>query len=172
MISLGGNALGGEKGGDVFSGLLQGHINDSRPLGPFAQSLQQQLAALRGGAGRDVELQVGAMEAGADLVAGPDLEGPPHIGADLWGGGGGQGQNPADFEFLGEARDLQVFGAKIVPPFGDAVSLVDGQQGDGASLQAVQEAFVGEAFGGDIEQSEAALGQLAVDDLRLAGADA
>ena len=74
--------------------------------------------------------------------------------------GGGEGDaRHAGVAFV-QHRELEVFGPEVVAPLGDAVRLVDGEEGDaGAVANAVEQgegALAHQALRGDVEQVEAA----------------
>ena len=100
-----------------------------------------------------------------------DVEGAADVGGDLGGGRGGEGEDAGDAEVFGEAGKFEVVGAEVVAPLGDAVGFVDGEEGDVEFVEAGAELFVGEAFGGDVEEFEGAGADLIVDGEGFLGAE-
>ncbi len=114
-------------------------------------------------AGRHVEVEVRPVEPRLDVVARRDPERLAHVRGDLRRRGRGEGEHPPDAELGHEARDLEVVGAKVVPPLGDAVRFVDREERDLEPTETVQEALVGEAFGRDVEDLELARREAVLD---------
>ena len=85
-------------------------------------------------------------------------------------GGGGKGDDRRVAQAGAGGAEIPVAGAEVVPPLGDAVGLVDGEEGNVDATEGGDEAAVGEALGGDIEEAEVAIGGPAQDvALLLAG---
>ncbi len=86
-------------------------------------------------------------------------------------GGGGQRQ-PRHVAMLVEQRPQQpIVGAEVVPPFADAMRLVDREQGNVRFLQQLRKAFGRRPLGRDVEQVELPVAQRVADCARvLAGA--
>ena len=70
--------------------------------------------------------------------------------------GGGQGDARHGGKAVVENRQLAVLGPEIVAPLGHAMGLVDGEQGQFAAIQQVEEAVGEQAFGRDIDEVERA----------------
>ena len=62
------------------------------------------------------------------------------------GGGGGEGERPFDLEFPGQPGNFQIIGAKVVPPFADAVRFIDRQKRDLCLRDCVEESLIPEPF--------------------------
>ena len=88
-------------------------------------------------------------------------------------GGGRAGQHTGLWQPLEQLADLHVLGAKVVPPFADAVGLVDGDQRAVEFSHQVAEAVKGEALGGHVDELVLAAGHGAhalADDIAAQGA--
>src|SRR5690606_23123846 len=107
--------------------------------------------------------EVGAVKSGVHVRLGFDGEGAADVLGDLGRGGGGEPEHAADGELAGEAGELEVVGAKVVSPFGDAVRLVDDEQVDLERLETGEKTFVGETLGRDVEEFERAGAQRVLD---------
>ena len=142
--------------GDVLGGVLQRHIHDA---GHFA--LQQQFRehgeALLRGAGGDADVQIGPQERGLHVIGLRDVEGLADVCRDGGRGGGGEGQNGPDAEIAGHMGKAEVFRAEVVPPLGDAVRFIDGHHRDFELLEPLDEVFIHEPLGGDVEQLQRAV---------------
>ncbi len=86
-------------------------------------------------------------------------------------GGVGRGRE-RDARYAGvtfsEHRELQVFGAEVVPPLRDAMRLVDGEQRELHGIEQPEAALGDETFGCHVEQVELPRLRAALDGLRLA----
>ena len=71
-------------------------------------------------------------------------------------GGGGEGDARDLGPALVEQIELDVLRAEVMTPLGDAMGLVDGEQGDAALAQQGQEALGQQTFRGHVEQIEGA----------------
>ena len=97
------------------------------------------------------------MEAGTDGAFRGDVEAASDVVQHLRGGGGGERQSALGAAEPAVTGELQVVGAEVVPPLGDAVRLVDGEERDPHPGDRLPEALVAEAFRGDIEKAEGPL---------------
>ena len=120
------------------------------------EAVEEQGVAVVGEDGREAEGQVLAVEAGADGAVRRDVEAAADVGEHLRGGGGGQRQGALGAEELGEAGQLQVVGAEVVPPLGDAVRLVDGEERHRNPRDRLAEPLVVETFRGHVEEADRA----------------
>ena len=153
--------------GHVLGGLLQRDVDDGGPGAPGGEPLEEQGVAVGGEDGGEVERQVRAVEAGADGAVGRDVEAAADVGEHLRRGGGGQGQGALGAAELGEVGQLQVVGAEVVAPFGDAVRLVHREQRHRNPRDRLAEALVVEALGSDVEEAQRALAQVVHDGAHL-----
>ncbi len=156
VVGAGGQAVAREEIRQLFRLFLQGDVDDGGPARSGADPLQQMLPPCGRGAGRDAHEKIRPMEAGMDVSGVGDAEGLADVGGDGRGGGGGQGQHALGAKAAGQAGEFHIVGAEVVAPFGDAVRLVDDHQAKPHAPQALQEAFAGEAFRGDVEELEVA----------------
>src|ERR1051325_9159391 len=76
------------------------------------------------------------------------------VGADTFGGGGGERHEGSFGKEIAQGGKLAIFGAEIVAPFADAMRFVDGDKGGIPFFEIVEEARKHEAFGGDVEELE------------------
>ena len=110
-----------------------------------------------------VEAQVGTVEAGDAHVRLVQAEALDDVVADERVGGGGEGDDGGIAEAGAGGAEVAVAGAEVVAPLGDAVRLVDREEGDIDAAEPRDEATVGEALGRDVEEAEIALGGAAED---------
>ncbi len=96
--------------------------------------------------------QVRAVEAGDDRVRRLDAESRRNVGDDRRRGGRGERQHALGAEFARPLGQLQVVGAEVVAPLGDAVRLVDGEERDPRARELREEALVVEALRRHVEQ--------------------
>ena len=82
----------------------------------------------------------------------PDPQLADDVPAGLRVSRGGHGHDRHRGKQPAQAAQPGVFGAEIVPPLGDAVGLVDGEQGQFQRSQSLQKFRKHQAFRGDIEQ--------------------
>ncbi len=68
-------------------------------------------------------------------------------------GGGGQRDGERIPQLLARVGDVEVVGAEVVTPLGDAVSLVHGEQTQSQGLKRAEEGHIAEAFGRDVNES-------------------
>ena len=141
----------------VLGRLLLGDVDDGRSGGIGRKPLEQQGVAVGGEDRGGPEQQVLAVEAGADGVFGRDVEAAADVVEHLRRGGGREGQDALGAAELAEAGELQIVGAEVVPPLGDAVGLVDREKRYPDPGDRLPEAFVVEAFRGDVEEAQGAL---------------
>ena len=114
---------------------------------------------------------VGPVEAGDDQPVLGNAELDEDVGARALVGGGGQRQ-PRHLAMLVEQGQQQpIVGPEIMAPFGNAMRLVDREQGDVGFLQQPLERLGRRPLGRDVEQVELAVAQRVADRARvLAGA--
>ena len=124
MVADGGKAPLPQGGADLFHPFAGGAVDDAALLPPGLQQGEQLLQLVLGAA--HLEVQVGPVKAGdvhkgmAQPQQGENV--PPHPGGGR-GGKGGDHRPPG--QLVHKVRDVQVAGAEVLPPLGDAVGLVD-----------------------------------------------
>ncbi len=146
--------------GDLLGGALERDVDDGGSDRALAQLGKQGPVALVGGDGGRQQAQVGAVKGRPDGALGVDVEGATDVLEDRRGRGRGQGQDPLGTKLAREHGELEVVGAEVVAPLGDAVGLVDREQGDVDAGERGPEALVVEALRGDVEQLGLARSQL------------
>ena len=116
--------------GDLLGGLLLGDVNDARLAAPRRQPLLQALRLGATGHRLDQQIEVGPVEAGGDHVRLGNGEFLAHVGNHLGRRRGSQQQHLSDAKLTLVIGQFEVVGAEVVAPLGNAVCLVDHQQGD------------------------------------------
>ena len=145
--------------------LAGGAVDDGGSL--IAEGLQElgnlfQLLLLAADAD-GMEAEVGAVKASDANVGVVEAEARDDVVAHKGVGGGGEGDDGRIAEAGAGGAEVAVAGAEVVAPLGDAVRLVDGEEGDVHAAQGGDEAAVGKALGGDVEEAEVAIGGAAED---------
>ena len=139
-------------GADFVHPLATQAVDDTGLVAVFGQQALQLLQGLV--LFEHAIVDVGAVETGDEGLGLHQSQLLHDVVAGLGVGGGGEGQQrDAGKTFLEQAQ-LGVLGAEVVSPLGHAMGLVDGKQGQRYFLQALQEVFAQQAFGGDVEQVE------------------
>ncbi len=87
------------------------------------------------------------VEAGDETGGAVQAEALADVPARLRIGGGGQGEERHRRKELAQAAELEILGAKIVPPLRDAVRLVDGEQRHRHLLQPLRKASLSSRSG-------------------------
>ena len=87
-------------------------------------------------------MQVGAKEVSTDRVIGLNIKRITNVLLNRWGGGRRQRQHAFDAKVSRHHGQLQVVGAKIVPPLTDAMRFVDRKQRDFDSLHRATKSLV------------------------------
>ena len=109
---------------------------------------------------RDVELEVRAVEAAHDDVGVAEAEPLDDLGAHGRRRRRGERKHARVPERLDRRAEPEVVGAEVVAPLGDAVRLVDDEEGRPGRGEIVEDGGVGELLGGEEEKLERVLGQL------------
>src|SRR5207244_2414748 len=149
---------------------LQRDVNDCRAWRSVMQPLQQAQVTVRLADRRRLQLQVRAVKAGHDGTFERNVEGATDVANNGWGGRRGQRQYALDAKLARGFGQLQIVGAKVVAPLGDAVCFVHGEQCDAGAVQVRQEALVVEALGRDVEQLKGSRAELLADLAQLSRA--
>ena len=137
---------------DLFDGLARGAVDYSRGVRELADVAHHRGVFVVGAL--DVEEEVFAVEACCERerVAQPELF--YYVGAHLGRGGRGEGRDwRARGQAVHDGRDVEVRGAEVVAPVGNAVRLVDDYELRRCLAQEVAEAAF-EPLGRDVEQAD------------------
>ncbi len=160
MIGARGPARLGEPPCQRFRGLLQGHVHDGGPGREVFEGRTQHGVPILGGDRGAHQVQIGPVEASAHRTFRSNSEDPANVLEHPRCSGGGERQDALGPDDLREARQLEIIGPKIVTPLGDAMGLVDREQGDMHPGDHLPEPLVVEPLGGDVEQSQLAVAKL------------
>ncbi len=151
------NAPGREGADGGFDAINGGGIDDDAAFGMRTNRVEE-LSGLRIGiAFSDDVIEIGAMKAGDKFAGIAELELFDDVVADMLCGAGGERGDGTIGEMSAEAAELAVFGTKFVAPFGDAVSFVNHEEGDGDVAEPVDGVRQSDALGGKVEQAVTAL---------------
>ncbi|MNF59369.1 hypothetical protein D3C84_409550 [compost metagenome] len=135
--------------GNLLGGFLQGHIDDARLPDTLAHPLQKTATLVLAAHRFNQQIEVRPVESGGHHIVWCNGELRLHVGDHLGRGGRGQQQGLGDIELALVVRQLQVIGAEVVTPLGNAVRLVHHQQRDRHLLQEVAKALVLQALHGN-----------------------
>ena len=147
--------------GERFGLLARGAVHDTRILRVRGDVLRHPCGLVLVLQADDVEVQVRPVESGdghqrvAQAQQRDDV--PPHP---FGGGGGERGDGGPLRQGCDELADAQVRGTEILPPLGDAVRLVDGDERDRHVCGEPTESFGFQAFGSHIQQPDLSSGGL------------
>ena len=108
----------------------------------------------------DVQLQVGAVEAGVDDLGIGHAQLGEDVLDDVGSGRRRQGHDGRPAQVVDGLAQSQIVGTKVVAPLADAVGLVDDEQLDLHGLGAVRETWIGEAFGRGVDNGGPAQGDV------------
>jgi hypothetical protein len=125
MIRLDREAGFRQRSRDCLRGFLERHINNRGAGGPRFQPCDQNAQPVARGARGRSQMEIGAIKPGVHMSFGHDLEFATNVFRDRRSRRGRQGEHSADLELPRITRELEVIGAKIMSPLGDAVRLVD-----------------------------------------------
>ena len=147
VVRLGGQVGLAQALGDVLAAGARAGVDDRRPLRgigePGGQQRQPRALALHG---RDVERQVGAVDARAHLDRIAQPQRAHDVGRDAWRRRGRQRHRAARADRVARIGESQVVGTEVVAPLAQAVRLVDGEERDLAFRDGGAEACVAEAL--------------------------
>ena len=155
MVGEGGKALFGEPFCGFFDLVAREAIDDAGMGLVFFEEVEELVARFR--FGLDVIIDVGAVEAVEEDAAFAEIE----AGDDFVAGGDirrrGERHARDGGELFVQAGELQIFGAEVVAPLGDAMGFVDSEERDFALGEEREGAVGEEAFGGDVEDVDFAI---------------
>ena len=132
--------------------LARGGIDDARSAGARERDQPPQLVLVAGDP-QDLDEEVGAIEPGDEHLGVAQLERVGDVAAHFRRGRCRQRQHPFRRQRFARPRELLVFGAEIVSPRGDAVRLVDRQQGHPHSSHGGEERGRLEPLWRDVDQA-------------------
>ncbi len=142
----------GQERGDSDRRPLKGHVHDRRPGRTLAQPLHEQAVALAGSDRCRQQSQVRPVEACDDRIRFFD----PETRADVRDDGRrcrcSEREHAFGCELACPLGELEIVGPEVVPPLGDAVRLVDGEERDASACELGEEALVVEALRCDVEK--------------------
>ena len=157
--------------GQLLDGLDRGGVDNAGPVG-FLELLQQQRPLFRFAPGMDdVQLQVGAVEAGVDDLGIGHAQLGEDVLDDVGSGRGRQGHDRRPSQVVDGLAQSQIVGAKVVAPLTDAVSLIDDEQLDFPGLEQFAEPGIGEALGRGVDNGGPAQGDVLLGGDLLAGSE-
>ena len=87
----------------------------------------------------DLKTEIGPIKTGNKGDRLPETQLGDDITADIGSGRRCQGGNRRMAQFFNNPFETKVIGTKIVPPFGNAVGLINGKEGDAAGLNPLHE---------------------------------
>ncbi|MGX1223775.1 hypothetical protein RKD42_005034 [Streptomyces ambofaciens] len=142
-----------EELGGLLDGVAREAVHDARVPGVLlAQEAQELLLGVR--LRHDPVLDVGPVEAGHEV---PRRRHVQPLGDLAMGGVGGrrrEGEAGHVRPALAEQRQGEVVGPEVVAPLGDAVRLVDGEEGDLAAGEQVEGGVQAQSLGRQVQQIE------------------
>ena len=131
-----GGGASAEGGGEFFGGFARWGVDDGGAVGFFFEEIRGELVAAGLGEFDDLDGEVVAAEAVDEEVGLCELELGDDVFLDGGGCGCGEGDDGGGAKGGEEVAEGAVVGAKVVAPGGDAVGLVDGDEGGLASWRA------------------------------------
>ena len=153
MIRKDGPAGGAELLGQPLRLVAARNVDDPGPRLIGEERLELSALAV---AGTDMIADVRPIEAGDDEAVLADAELDQDVAAGALVGGRGQRQ-PGNFgETFQERPKKPIVGPEVMTPFGNAMGLVDGDQGQADSRDQVSKGFAGGALRRDIDQVQLA----------------
>ena len=102
-------------------------------------------------------LEVGAVKAGDEVLRFAQAELGDDVLAHALGGRGGQRDKGHMRQAAPQVAEVAIFRAEIVPPFGDAMRFIHGDEADLEWLQKISEPRQRQSFRGDVQNFEHAL---------------
>ena len=144
------DAVDGQQLGDLLDLLAAEAVNDAALAGIFLDELDDVTLGIRLVA--DFIVEVLAIEGILEYAGIQHAEVLLDVGLDLRGRRGRQGDDRRTLDLADDFTDAAVFRAEIMAPFGDAVGLVNGIEGDLQLLEQLDVFFFSQRFGRDIEQ--------------------
>ena len=150
MVGEGLDAVDGQQLGQFLHLLAAEAVDDAGLAGVLADEADDVLFGVHLVA--DLVVEVRAVEGGLEDGGVGDAEVLEDVALDLGRGRRGEGDDRGRLDVLDDGPDLPVFRAEIVAPFGDAVRLVHGVEGDVDLFQEGDVLFLGQGFRGDVQE--------------------
>ncbi len=160
VVRHGVDAVGDEERRKLLGGRAGERVDDARHrfargIPPLAAHEVEQLPA-HVDLGRDAVLDVGTIEARHEVPRAVEREPCGDLAVRRLGGGGRERDARHVGPALGELRQREVVGAEVVTPLGDAVRLVDREEGDAPLFEEALDRLGIEPLWRDVEQVELA----------------
>ena len=166
VVARGGDAAQAQLAADLFDRLAGGAVDDAALAFVAGERAKQRLHPVAGPL--DEKAQVGAVEARHQRKRLAQAQQALYVAAHALGGRGREGAQARargkGFEKLG---NVQIAGAEILPPLGNAVRLVHGDHGDGQRAAQAQKARREQALRGDVDQLVLSGGEVSKGDVHL-----
>ncbi len=158
VVGPAGEPVVGKPPGERLDGPAGHAVDDAGGAFVFSEKTEERLPLVGRVLHREEEVR--AVEAGHECQGILKTETADNVRPHLRRRGGRHGADDrADGEARGEIRDLPVGGAEIAAPAGDAVGLVDDEEGDVGMFREGEKAGRCEPLGRDVEEAEAAGGR-------------
>ena len=176
VVGQGGQTPLAQRSGQVLGALARKAVHDAGLAPVLVQQVRQRINGVA--LGTHAIAQIGAVEAGQELLGPGQFKLFGNIVADLFGCRSGQGDTRYTGQGVPQGDEIAVIGPELVAPHGDAVRLVHGHQADRAFGQEIQEAGHGQPLRGNVQDFDRIplylpahvvqfrVGQAAVDELR------
>src|SRR5690606_28493290 len=141
---------------DLLGRSLQSDVDERRPGRPGTEAREEEIVTLARRDGRGEEREVRALETRPNDTLLRHAELAPDVLLDLDGGRRRQSEHALSPASACERRELEVVGPKVVPPFRDAMRLVDGEERHALLDERLSKTLVQEALGRDVEDAKSA----------------
>ena len=163
VIANGGDAVFFEEIDGFADAVDGGGVDDDAAVGDLADGAKEEFV-LRASVGlADDVAEIGAAEAGDVFVGIAQAELLDDVAAHAFCGAGSEGGDGAVGKNLAQAAELAILRAEFMAPLGNAMGFVDGEKGEGETLEPFHGAAEGDALRRQIEQLVLAGGGLLKD---------
>ena len=153
--------------GHVLGGFLESHIHHRRADLRAGEPLREHRQPLARSTRRHAQVQVFPAKGSLHMPLARDAERLANIPRHLRRRRGREREHRLQRQLLRHAREAQILGAKIVPPFRNAVRLINRQQRDFHPPQSLGKRLAREPLRRDVEQLQLPLAQVRIHPLRL-----
>ena len=150
VVGEGLDAVDGQQLGQFLHLLAAQAVDDAGLAGVLADEADDVLLGIDLVA--DLVVEVRAVEGGLEDGGVGDAEVLEDVALDLGRGRRGEGDDRRRLDVLDDGPDLPVFRPEVVAPFGDAVRLVHGVEGDVDLFQEGDVLFLGQGFRRDVQE--------------------